>query len=64
MLRVVSDLDDEVLEFLSWEEDLNSKDLLHAFRSIKKLERIKFEMITKSEGYMERIENEVKGWNR
>ena len=60
----MSDLDDEVLEFLSWEEDLNSKDLLHAFRSIKKLERIKFEMITKSEGYMERIENEVKGWNR
>ena len=57
-------MDDEVLEFLSWEEDLNSKDLLHAFRSIKKLERIKFEMITKSEGYMERIENEVKGWNR
>ena len=51
-------------EFLTWREGLESDDLIHAFESIKTLEKIKFEFVTKEKGYKERVEALIGEWSR
>lgn len=48
--------------FTAWKDALDEDDLVHAFESIERLEVIKFECVTKQEGWIARIEEEVSNW--
>lgn len=48
--------DDEIEEFLVWQKELTDVDLIRAFRALKLIDRIRFELATREDGYGERIE--------
>lgn len=48
--------DDLTRDFLQWKKDFSwEDDGLHAFLSIRALEKIRFELTMRGEGYVERI---------
>lgn len=47
--------DDEIIEFISWQSEMNESDLIHAFRALKLIERIRFEFVAGEEDHVERI---------
>ena len=51
--------DDNIGEFVRWRENLGDDDLLHAFRAIKALETVKFELTLREEGFLDQIEAAV-----
>lgn len=53
--------DDEIRDFIAWSEGFERDDMLHAFRAIKALERIRFELTMREEGFMDRIEEIAEG---
>lgn len=48
--------DNELSEFLTWQEDLGTDDLIAAFRAIRALDQIRFELALRDEGFLERVE--------
>lgn len=47
--------DDEIQEFMIWQSDIDHKEMIRAFRALKLIERIRFTLAVKEDGYVEEI---------